>query len=139
MSASDIQYSNPVKSKNSVINALKRGVNWFAIDNKEELIKISSLDSDTKLCLRIDVPNIGSDWPLDEKFGATEADVEAIISSAHSVGSNIAGVTKSLKQKFINLISSDKVEVCILSNEIEQCSNYKSIDVAAKAACDKTK
>ena len=53
--------------------------------------------------------------------------------------SNIVGVTKSLKQKFINLITSDKVEVCILSNEIEQCSNYKSIDVAAKAACDKTK
>ena len=53
--------------------------------------------------------------------------------------SNIVGVTKSLKQKFINLITSDKVEVCILSNEIEQCSNYKSIDVAPKAACDKTK
>ena len=51
--------------------------------------------------------------------------------------STVATTAADIKQKFLDLISTDKIDVCITSvNEKETCKKYKNIDSAAKAACD---
>src|SRR5689334_14320411 len=80
--ASDIFYSNPVKSRDQIAQAVAKGVEWYVIDSVEELKKIHSIKADAKLYLRIDTPNIGSDWPLAGKFGAHPSEVRDIIAAA---------------------------------------------------------
>jgi ornithine decarboxylase len=90
---SRVQYSNPVKARASIAYAASKGVVWFAFDSLEELRKIHSVAPHAKLYLRIDTPNIGSDWPLSGKFGAKLREVDAIIDTAAELGANFCGVT----------------------------------------------
>ena len=55
--------------------------------------KVHAVKPDAKLYLRIDAPNIGSDWPLSGKFGAAPADAREIIAAAAKLGADLAGVT----------------------------------------------
>ena len=90
---SKVQYSNPVKARTSIEYAASKGVVWFAFDSVEELRKIHSVAPHAKLYLRIDTPNIGSDWPLSGKFGAKLREVDAIIDLAAELGADLCGVT----------------------------------------------
>ncbi|HUL42553.1 MAG TPA: type III PLP-dependent enzyme [Burkholderiales bacterium] len=91
--AQEIYYSNPIKSREFVQYAAAKGVEWFVVDSVEELRKIVSVKPDAKLYLRIDTPNIGSDWPLSGKFGARPTEVRDIISAAVDLRADLAGVT----------------------------------------------
>jgi ornithine decarboxylase len=92
VAAADIFYSNPVKSRDHIVNAAAKGVEWYVIDSLEELKKIHSIKPDAKLYLRIDTPNIGSDWPLAGKFGAHPSEVRDIIATAVRLKADLAGV-----------------------------------------------
>ena len=76
VSAADIYYSNPMKSRAYLEYAAAKGVEWYVLDSVEELRKIVSVKADAKLYLRIDTPNIGSDWPLAGKFGTHAAEIK---------------------------------------------------------------
>lgn len=91
--ASEVHYSNPVKSREYIRYAAEKGVEWFALDSVEELRKIHAIKPDAKLYLRIDAPNIGSDWPLSGKFGAQPAEVEHMLDVAAALGADLCGVT----------------------------------------------
>lgn len=91
--AAEIYYSNPMKSRQYLEYAASKGVEWYVLDSVEELRKIVSVKPDAKLYLRIDTPNIGSDWPLAGKFGTHLADIKAIINEAVSLNADLAGVT----------------------------------------------
>lgn len=91
--AAEIFYSNPMKSRAYIEYAAAKGVEWYVLDSVEELRKIVSIKPDAKLYLRIDTPNIGSDWPLVGKFGTHLADVNEIISEAVKLKADLAGVT----------------------------------------------
>jgi len=88
----EIFYSNPIKSRDSIVDAAAKGVAWYVIDSVEELKKIHSIKRDAKLYLRVDTPNIGSDWPLAGKFGAHSAEVREIIATAARLNADLAGV-----------------------------------------------
>jgi len=88
--AGEIFYSNPMKSRDSIAHAVAKGVEWFVIDSVEELQKIHSLKADARLYLRVDTPNIGSDWPLAGKFGAHSAEVREIIAAAEGINADPA-------------------------------------------------
>lgn len=90
--AAEVFYSNPVKSREYIGYAAARGVEWFVVDSAEELRKIHSIKADAKLYLRIDTPNIGSDWPLGGKFGAHAAEIREIVASAACEQADLAGV-----------------------------------------------
>jgi ornithine decarboxylase len=90
--AGDIFYSNPVKSREQIACAVSKGVEWYVIDSLEELKKIQSIKADAKMYLRIDTPNIGSDWPLAGKFGAHPAEVREIVATAARLKVDLAGV-----------------------------------------------
>lgn len=91
--AAEIFYSNPMKSRAYLEYAAARGVEWYVIDSIEELRKIVSVKGDAKMYLRIDTPNIGSDWPLAGKFGTHLADINEIINEAVKLRADLAGIT----------------------------------------------
>ncbi|MCC6916257.1 type III PLP-dependent enzyme [Nitrosomonas sp.] len=91
--AAEIFYSNPMKSRAYIEYAAAKGVEWYVLDSVEELRKIVSIKPDAKLYLRIDTPNIGSDWPLAGKFGTHLVDVSEIIDEAVRLKADLAGVT----------------------------------------------
>lgn len=91
--AAEIFYSNPMKSRAYLEYAAAKGVEWYVLDSIEELRKIFSVKPDAKMYLRIDTPNIGSDWPLAGKFGTHLGDINEIIQEAASLKADLAGVT----------------------------------------------
>ncbi len=91
--AAEIYYSNPMKSRQYLRYAAGKGVEWFVLDSVEELRKIHEIKPDAKLYLRIDAPNVGSDWPLSGKFGAQVKEAEEIIAAAAELKADLAGVT----------------------------------------------
>jgi ornithine decarboxylase len=91
--AAEIYYSNPVKSRQYLEYAAAKGVQWYVLDSLEELRKIVSIKPDADLYLRIDAPNVGSDWPLSGKFGVTPAEAEEIVAEAGALRARLAGVT----------------------------------------------
>ena len=93
VAARDVFCSNPVKSRVHVQSAALSGVEWFAIDSIEELHKVTRVKTDAKLCLRIETPSVGSDWPLSGKFGASPAQALEIVAAAACLGADLAGVS----------------------------------------------
>ncbi len=100
--AQEIFYSNPMKSRQYLEYAAARGVEWYVIDSVEELRKIVSVKQDAKLYLRIDTPNLGSDWPLSGKFGAHSSEITEIISVAALLKADLAGVTFHVGSQCLN-------------------------------------
>ena len=90
--AAEIFYSNPVKAHSHVAYAAAKGVVWYVIDSLEEMKKIHSVKADAKLYLRIDTPNIGSDWPLAGKFGAHTSEIRDILGAAAKLKADLAGI-----------------------------------------------
>ena len=90
---SQVHYSNPVKARQYIEYAAAKGVEWFALDSIDELRKIHSIAPRAKLYLRIDTPNIGSDWPLSGKFGVPLREVDEILDAAAMLGAELCGVT----------------------------------------------
>jgi len=93
VAAAEVCYSNPVKSGDSIRYAAAKGVEWYALDSIEELRKIHGIKPDAKLYVRIEAPNVGSDWPLSGKFGMKPAEVDGIIAEAAALKADLAGVT----------------------------------------------
>lgn len=91
--AEEIYYSNPVKSRAYLEYAAAKGVQWYVLDCVEEMRKIVAIKPDASLYVRIEVSNVGSDWPLSGKFGAQAAEVAEIIDEAVRLHADLAGVT----------------------------------------------
>ncbi|MGQ0523297.1 MAG: type III PLP-dependent enzyme [Betaproteobacteria bacterium] len=93
VAAAQIYYSNPMNSRAYIEYAAAQGVEWYVLDSVEELRKIVSVKADAKLYVRIEAPNVGSDWPLAGKFGIKSSEVDGIIAEAVQLGADLAGVT----------------------------------------------
>ena len=91
--AAEIYYSNPMKSRAYLEYAAAKGVEWYVLDSVEELRKIVSVKPDAKLYVRIEAPNVGSDWPLAGKFGIKSTEVDGIIAEAVALSADLGGVT----------------------------------------------
>jgi ornithine decarboxylase len=68
-------------------------VDWFVVDSLDEMRRVFQVKADAKQYLRIATPNIGSDWPLSGKFGASASDAREIIAAAAKLGADLAGIT----------------------------------------------
>jgi ornithine decarboxylase len=93
VAARDVFYSNPVRCREHLAHAVRCGVEWFVVDSVEELWKIVAVKRDAKLCLRIEVPNEGSEWPLVGKFGASPEAAREIVGAASHLRADLAGVS----------------------------------------------
>ena len=101
--ANEIFYSNPIKPVQYVEYAAQKGVEWYVLDSVDELRKIVSIIPDAKLYLRVETQNIGADWPLTGKFGATLPEIHQIIEESKRLNANLAGVTFHVGSQCRNL------------------------------------
>ena len=57
--------------------------------------------------------------------------------SSTSAIDSVSATAQNLKQKFLDLINQDQLDMCLYPiNSEKQCKTYKDVDAAAKAACD---
>jgi len=99
----EIHYNNPIKPPSHLERAAREGVAWYAIDSIEELHKVANAKADARLCLRIETQNLGSDWPLIGKFGASLAESGEIVREARKVRADLAGVSFHVGSQCRNL------------------------------------
>ena len=60
-----------------------------------------------------------------------------IKASSTSATESISATAQNLKQKFLDLLDKDQLEMCLYPiNSEKQCKSYRDIDAAAHAACD---
>lgn len=85
--------SNPVKARDFIAEAHEAGVQCFAFDSTAEADKFAQVAPGARLCVRLAVPNIGSDWPLDKKFGVELEEALDLLLYAQEKGLRPCGVT----------------------------------------------
>jgi len=79
---SKIISSNPVKIPIFIESAYKRCANSFTFDSCTEIEKLSRLAAGSNVYVRLSVPNTGSEWPLDKKFGVDVEDAVTLLLEA---------------------------------------------------------
>ena len=71
VSPEKISYGSTLKKRVDIEEAFKLGVNLYAFDSYEELIKISKKAPRSNVFCRLMVANGGAEWPLSKKFGCS--------------------------------------------------------------------
>jgi ornithine decarboxylase len=79
-------FSAPTKLPRDIIMAYEYGIRTFAFDSRMELQKLAELAPGCQVNARMVVPNTGSEWPLEHKFGLNEAEVLDLMPYALSLG-----------------------------------------------------
>lgn len=74
--------SNPVKIPAFIESAYESSVNSFTFDSHTEIEKLSRLAAGSSVYVRLLVPNTGSEWPLDRKFGVDVEDAVTLLLEA---------------------------------------------------------
>lgn len=85
--------SNPVKIAEFVREAAAHGVDHFAFDSLGEVEKLARHAPGAAVSVRLTVPNEGSDWPLDKKYGVEEVEAVELLAAARESGLRPAGIT----------------------------------------------
>ncbi|MBM4404745.1 MAG: type III PLP-dependent enzyme [Chloroflexi bacterium] len=85
--------SNPIKSPLFIKEAYAAGIRHFVYDSKAEIDKLAELAPNSSPCVRLTVPNEGSEWPLDKKFGVGPELALQLLLLAKAKGLKTAGVT----------------------------------------------
>ncbi|MBI5374211.1 MAG: type III PLP-dependent enzyme [Candidatus Schekmanbacteria bacterium] len=80
--SSKIAFSSPVKVPDHIKKAYELGVRLFAFDSEEEIQKLSRLAPKSNIYLRLHVDNHGSEWPLNDKYGASIAEAVPLLIKA---------------------------------------------------------
>ncbi|XP_040061663.3 ornithine decarboxylase-like [Ixodes scapularis] len=85
-----IVYANTIKSTSHLKYASEHGVTLMTFDSAEELVKMD--DKNARLLLRIAASEFGSQYTMNEKFGAYSHEIENILKLALELGRNVVGV-----------------------------------------------
>jgi ornithine decarboxylase len=93
ISSDNIIHTNPVKKETDLESSVKQGINWFVLDNMEEIKKIKRLAPNANLLLRIAITNPHCIVNLSAKFGAQEQEVLPILKNARAEGLNVRGIS----------------------------------------------
>lgn len=93
MIASDVCFSSTVKIPSHIASAHLRGIDKFAFDSEDEILKLARYAPGSKAILRLDVPHMGSRWPLAGKFGASPSEAPGLLRLAAEHGLNPYGLT----------------------------------------------
>lgn len=87
-----IAFNNPVKSPESIEQAIKKGVRVFSFQSREELDKIAKLKVKVDVFVRTKMDDSHSVVPLSTKFGCANDVAIDLLEYAQSLGLNPAGV-----------------------------------------------
>ena len=97
--------SNPVKSIPFIKDAYSYGIRLFAFDSETEIEKMAIYAPESKLYIRLSVPNEGSDWPLSKKFGVEPDRALKLLIMAKEKGLQPVGITFHVGSQCKNIYS----------------------------------
>lgn len=95
--------SNPIKSFRFLRMAADYGVSYFAVDSKDEILKLREYAAGCNIYVRLSVPNEGSEWPLSKKFAVEIDEAEELLFLAKKKGLNPAGITFHVGSQCTNI------------------------------------
>jgi ornithine decarboxylase len=127
----NVIYANPVKR----IDSLKKLNNYYlqmTFDNFIEIDKIAKYCKNSRLILRIDVPNTGSVVELSTKFGAPQEICVDLIKYANRMGFNVEGLSfhvGSQCSNFNNYIDAFKIASRIFEQSEQIGNNLTILDI----------
>ncbi len=84
---------NPTKETAFIEQAYVSGVGLFALDSHSEIDKLHKYAPGSRVCVRLTVPNDGSEWPLSDKFGVEVDDAVELLELAGEKGLVPEGIT----------------------------------------------
>lgn len=84
---------NPIKTPKFIAAMHGYGSLLLAVDSFEELRKLAKDCPNSAVCVRLNVENEGSDWPLDDKFGVEPFEALPLLRRARELGLAPAGLT----------------------------------------------
>ena len=99
---SNIICSNPIKKDDFLKEAHQKGVDFFAFDSSEEVDKMASFAPGSNVYVRLEVDNIGSEWPLTKKFGVGLDDAVSLLLYSKEKGLNPCGITFHVGSQCLN-------------------------------------
>lgn len=97
--------SNPIKSFRFLKMARDYGISHFAVDSKDEIIKLQKYSPGCNVYVRLSVPNEGSEWPLSKKFAAELDEAEELLVFAKKKGLKPVGITFHVGSQCTNIYS----------------------------------
>jgi len=89
----DMIFSAPIKLDQHIRNAHYRGVDLFVFDCHDELVKLARSAPGSRVLVRVTVPNSGSLFPLNTKFGSSPEQAVYLLQKAQALGLHPYGIT----------------------------------------------
>ena len=89
----DISFGNTVKRQSDIAWAHAEGIDLFAADAEEELVKIARNAPGAQVYIRLLVMSTEADWPLSRKFGCTPEMALVLMKQARSLGLRPVGLS----------------------------------------------
>ncbi len=78
--------ASPIKTVEFVRSASNYGVSYFVVDSVYELRKLAANAPGCGVVVRLTVPNKGSEWPLEKKFGVDTGQAIELLEEARELG-----------------------------------------------------
>jgi ornithine decarboxylase len=103
VAADRIITSNPIKSFRFLRMAAEYGVDYFAFDSRDEVLKLREYAHGCNVYVRLSVPNEGSEWPLSKKFAVEIDEAEDLLMYAKKKGLTPSGVTFHVGSQCTNI------------------------------------
>ncbi|CCQ74399.1 type III PLP-dependent enzyme [Magnetospira sp. QH-2] len=91
--AARLSFGNTIKKAAHIARAHALGVDLFAFDAEEELIKLAENAPGARVYCRLLVENKGADWPLSRKFGCAADMAKDLLLKARDLGLVAHGVS----------------------------------------------
>lgn len=89
----DISFGNTVKRGADIAWAHGLGIDLFAADAEEELIKLARFAPGARVYIRLLIEHSDADWPLGRKFGCAPEEALRLIGLAWNLGLRPAGLS----------------------------------------------
>ena len=88
-----ISFGNTIKKVSAIKRAFAAGVEMFAFDSREELLKLAEHAPGSRVYCRLLVENDGAEWPLSRKFGTTVERAKELMIEAGQLGMDPYGLS----------------------------------------------
>ena len=90
--AAHIAFGNTIKRAADIAHAHTMGVEQFAVDAEEEMLKLAEHAPGARVIVRMLVETSQADWPLSRKFGCSRREALRLMDLGRYLGLDVAGI-----------------------------------------------
>jgi ornithine decarboxylase len=91
--ARHIAFGNTIKRAADIAHAHAMGVEQFAADAEEEILKLAEHAPGARVILRMLIETSQADWPLSRKFGCSRREALRLMALGRRLGLDVAGIS----------------------------------------------